>query len=284
MNIGDMSIEIVSGGTLRLDAGNMFGPVPRLLWEKKVHPDSLHRVAMDTNVVLIRRGNERILIDTGYGSKAGAKQREFQGLEEGEPLTRNLASRGIKPTDITAVIITHLHFDHVGGCTRRTEEGQLEIVFPNARHYVQRAEWGDANARLPELAGSYFEEDFQPLAEAGLVEFIDGDQEILADISVKVVGGHTRGMQIVQIGSQPTGAPAVVALADLAPTIHHLKAFWSMSYDQYPLDVRRTKPVILGSMADDGSTVLFSHDTGVRAAKLHRDTKQEFTATPVDID
>lgn len=284
MKIGDMSIEIVSGGTLRLDAGNMFGPVPRLLWEKKVTPDSWHRVAMDTNVVLIRRGNERILIDAGYGSKAGTKQREFQGLEEGEPLTRNLAARGVEPSDITAVIITHLHFDHVGGCTRRTKDDKLEIVFPNARHYVQRAEWEDANARLPELAGSYFEEDFLPLAEAGLVDIIEGDQEILSDISVKVVGGHTRGMQIVQIGSQPTGAPDVVALADLAPTIHHLKAFWSMSYDQYPLDVRRTKPAILGSIADAGSTVLFSHDTQIQAARLHRDPKQEFTASRVSLE
>jgi len=284
MKVGDLSIELVSGGTLRLDAGNMFGPVPRLLWEKKVTPDALHRVAMDTNVVLIRRGNERILIDTGYGSKAGPKQREFQGLEEGEPLTRNLAERGVQPTDITAVVITHLHFDHVGGCTRRDAQGKLEIVFPNARHYVQRAEWEDATANLPELAGSYFEEDFIPLASQELIEIVDGDREILPDISVKVVGGHTRGMQIVQIGSQPSGAPAVVALADLAPTIHHLKAFWSMSYDQYPLDVRRTKPAILGTIADAGSTVLFSHETAVRAAKLLRDPKQEFTADPVELD
>ena len=282
MRIGDISVDIVSGGTLSLDAGTMFGPVPRLLWEKKVTPDHWHRVAMDTNVILISRGDERILIDAGYGSKAASKQREFQALEEGEPLTRNLKAKGINPSDITAVIITHLHFDHVGGCTRKTTEGNLEVVFPNARHFVQRAEWEDATARLPELAGSYFEEDFLPIEEAGLVELIDGDAEILPDISLRVVGGHTRGMQIVKIGKHPNGKPAFVALADLAPTSNHLKAFWSMSYDQYPLDVRRTKPAILGSVADDESVALFSHETGTRAAKLKRDPRQEFTAEPVE--
>lgn len=271
----------ISGGTLALDGGNMFGPVPRVLWERRVTADSHHRIPMDTNITLIETAGERILVDTGYGPKADPKRRQFQSLEEGEPLLRSLAALDIAPHDITMVVLTHLHFDHVGGCTRRNNAGNLEIVFANAKHVVQEAEWDDATARLPELLGSYFEEDFLPLEEAGLIEQVKGEAEILPGVHVRLVGGHTRGMQIVEVGRQESGAPAAVCLADLAPTHHHLRTFWSMSYDQFPLEVRRTKPKILGKVADEKSLVLFSHDTDMRAAYLKRDPKQEFIAEPI---
>lgn len=275
-----VSLRVLSGGRLALDGGNMFGPVPRVLWETKLRPDHHHRIGMDTNCVLVEMEGHRILIDTGYGSKAGTKQREFQGLEEGEPIARSLAAIGLTPDDISIVILTHLHFDHVGGCTRRSLSGALEPVFPRAQHFVQSIEWEDAAARKPELLGSFFEEDFLPLEEAGLVEKVGPVAEILPGLTLRLVGGHTRGMQIVEIGRRPGGVPAAVCLADLAPTVHHLRTFWHVSYDQFPLDVRRAKPVVLGKVADEGSLVLFCHDVAIRQAYLKRDPKQEFIAEP----
>jgi hypothetical protein len=76
MRIGDIELTILSGGRLALDGGNMFGVVPKVLWEKKAQADALNRVAMDTNCLLARTGEHNVLIDTGYGTKAPAAERQ----------------------------------------------------------------------------------------------------------------------------------------------------------------------------------------------------------------
>ena len=125
IHIGDIRLTFVSGGQLWIDGGNMFGVIPRLMWEKASPPDSQHRIRLDTNCVLVRTPNSLGLIDTGYGGKAPPKLRQRHALEEGEPLARNLAAVGVTPDDIDWVILTHLHFDHAGGATWRDEEGRL---------------------------------------------------------------------------------------------------------------------------------------------------------------
>jgi glyoxylase-like metal-dependent hydrolase (beta-lactamase superfamily II) len=264
----------VSGGTLWIDGGNMFGVVPRVLWQRKCPPDEQNRILLETNCLLVRTAGHRILIDSGYGSKLDDKSRANCGAQEGDPLLRSLAAQGIVPDDIDIVILTHLHFDHAGGCTLLNGESGLRPTFPRARHFVQRCEWDDATANLPELAGSYFPRDFVPLEEAGLVEFVDDEAEILPGLRVLRTGGHTRGHQIIYIGRPGQRA---VYLADMCPYAAHMRTFWSMAYDQFPLDQRRVKPKVLGEAADSGDIVLFDHDPQIKAARIARDAKQEFT-------
>lgn len=274
MRVGEFTLDVVSGGSLRLDGGTMFGPVPRVLWEKKIIPDERHRIPMQTNCLLIHGHGKRVLVDAGYGSKADARRRDFQGLQAGNPIVASLADRGLQPEDVHVVVLTHLHFDHVGGCTQFDDNGDLHLVFPNAEHVVQRIEWEDAIAGLPELAGSYFAEDFLPIERSGRLRLVDGSAEILPTIRVRRIGGHTRGMQAVEIGD--ADQPAVVCLADLVPTTVHVKAFWQVSYDQFPLDVRRAKPIELGRVADADTVVHFCHDVQRPLARIRRDPKQEF--------
>ncbi len=193
---------------------------------------------------------------------------------------RNLAAVGVSPDEIDWVILTHLHFDHAGGATRRDDAGRLCPAFPRARHFIQRAEWTDANGRIPELAGAYFRDDFKPLEDAGLVELVEGDAEITTGVTAQLTGGHTRGHQIVRIESAGESA---VLLADICPTSAHLPTFWTMAYDQFPLDVRRIKPVIMNDIVDHHRLALFSHDPHVLAANLSRGTGDELIATPTSV-
>jgi len=278
ISIGDIQLRFVSGGRLRIDGGNMFGVVPRLMWERVAPPDELHRISLATNCVLVRTPNSLGLIDTGYGSKAPAKFQQRHALEDGAPLVRNLATIGISPHDLDWVILTHLHFDHVGGATYRDSDGELQPTFPRARHFVQRAEWEDANGNIPELAGAYYPDNFAPLQSAGLVELIEGDVEVADDVSTQVTGGHTRGHQVIHIRSDGESA---VCLADLCPTAAHLKSFWTMAYDQFPLTVRHIKPIVLNEMVDHHRVALFSHDPQITAARLSRRTDDEWIATPI---
>jgi glyoxylase-like metal-dependent hydrolase (beta-lactamase superfamily II) len=173
----------------------------------------------------------------------------------------------VAPQEIDWVILTHLHFDHAGGATYRDESGNIRPTFPRARHYVQRFEWEDALAVLPELAGAYSLDDFVPIERAGLLEIVEGDVEIVPGVRTELTGAHTRGHQIVRIES---GDESAVCLADICPTAAHLPTFWTMAYDQFPLTIRRIKPLILKDVADENRIALFSHDPQIAAARLAR--------------
>lgn len=277
--VGDFQLTIVSGGTLRNDGGTMFGVVPRVLWERVCPSDEWNRVLLDTNCLLVRTPDSVGLIDAGYGGKASPKVQARNDLAAEPQLPRSLAAVGVAPDEIDWVILTHLHFDHVGGCTWRDSNGQLHPTFHRAKHFVQRIEWDDATSDRPDLAGSYFSDDFVPLAEAGLVQFVDDVAEIVSGVTTRRTDGHTRGHQLVTLASRDQTA---WYLGDLCPLVPHLRTFWSMAYDQFPLTVRTTKPAILGEIADQQQLVVFSHDPQCRFARIRRDNGgSEWTAESI---
>jgi len=263
-------LQIVSGGALRLDGGAMFGVVPKLLWERASPPDEKNRIELQTNCLLIRAHGKTILVDTGYGGKAPTKVREQYSLQPGEPLLASLGAVGLTRDDIDIVVLTHLHFDHAGGGTRFDERGAVEPTFPNAKYVVQRAEWEDAAAGRPELAGAYFRKDFLPLEESGQLELVEGNVEIVPGVTTLMIGGHTRGMQLVSV---ELGGKNAMFLADICPTSKHLPAFWTMAYDQFLLDVRRVKPSVLQWVAEEKVIAIFEHDPKLVAATLKADER-----------
>ena len=278
IKIGDFDLTVVSGGTMRADGGNMFGVVPRVLWARICPPDDENRILMDTNCLLVRTPHSLGLIDTGYGDKASEKVRRRNCMEEGMPLIRNLFEAGVAPDDLDWIILTHLHFDHAGGATTVDGDGRLQPVFPKARHFVQRIEWEDAISGRPELAGAYTLADFVPLQEAGLLMLIDEGHEIVPGIMTQRTDGHTRGQQLVILTS---GEQTVVYVTDLCPMTGHVRAMWTMAYDQYPLTTRRTKPEILGAIADQNQIAILPHDPSEKIVRLQRDEQAEFAVLSV---
>ena len=194
-------------------------------------------------------------------------------MTDGNPLLDNLADAGVAPEDIDFVILTHLHFDHVGGCTFLDPDGRLRVTFPNAKHIVQRAEWQDAVSNLPELRGAYSGEELRALAEEDVIEIVEGRQQITEGISVQLTGGHTRGHQVILMDSKHDQA---VYISELCPTTAHLRVFWTMAYDQELLQVRRAKTALLNEAAKRRQLVLFNHDPYIVAARLKRQSDIEY--------
>ena len=277
LTIGDIQLTTVSGGTLWIDGGNMFGVVPRGMWERFSPPDTQNRILLDTTCLLVQTPDSIGLIDTGYGSKASQKKRQRHQMQDGSPLVENLAAQGIRPEQIDWVILTHLHFDHAGGATQRDTDQRFRPVFSNARHVISTIEWEDATSGRPELAGAYDEQDFLPLKDANLLTLVDDGDEIKPGITVHRTNGHTRGHQLVRLNS---GGRTAVYVGDVCPQAAHVRAFWTMSYDQYPLTTRQTKPKILGEIADNGHTIVFPHDPKIRFARLTRSDTAEFLVEP----
>ena len=192
MKMDGINIYSISDGFFRLDGGAMFGVVPRLLWEKRAPPNERNRIRMGLWCLLIQAGNKNILVDNGIGDKPNRRFEEIFEIEHPPSLIPSLAEHNLKPSDIDMVILTHLHFDHCGGNTI-FRDGKLMPTFPNAKYVMQRTEWEKAVSPNERTRASYVKENLIPIKEAGLVELIDGDKEILPGVSVKVTGGHTRG-------------------------------------------------------------------------------------------
>jgi glyoxylase-like metal-dependent hydrolase (beta-lactamase superfamily II) len=279
MHLGDMEVRHILGGNFYLDGGAMFGVVPKTLWEKKAPPDSRNRIRLAANSLLVRAANKNILIETGNGTKWTPKFRDIYAIEDGDPLTQNLAAAGVRPEQIDLIINTHLHFDHAGGNTKLVDDTAVP-AFLNARYFVQAAELAHATSPTDRDRASYFPDDFQPIQRAGQWQLLDGDVEILPGISAVRIPGHNSSIQAIKLTG---GDQTIFFVADLFPTRHHLPLPWIMAYDLYPLQTLETKRKWLRTIVQSGWIVIFGHDPDIPAATLHQ-RENRIELEPVNLD
>ncbi|MGD2154632.1 MAG: MBL fold metallo-hydrolase [Gemmatimonadales bacterium] len=258
--LGRFRLHALDAGVQRLDGGAMFGVVPKPLWEKKLPPDERNRIPLAMRPLLVETDDELVLIDSGAGNKEDAKFRDIYGIENGgQPTALEDAVReaGFKTSDVSVVINTHLHFDHAGGDTVRLEDGSVVPSFPGVRHVVQTEEWKFAHTQNERVRASYLLHNFDPVHEAGLLDLVAGNVEIVPGITVWPTPGHTPGHQSVLIESQGESA---LFVADLVPTAAHLPLPWIMGYDVEPLVTLETKRRVLEGAARERTLLVFEHD------------------------
>lgn len=265
--IGPYTLHVIETGRFALDGGAMFGVVPRTLWERRITPDERNRIPMNMRCLLIESSGRLILVDSGLGDKYDAK---FAGIyavnHERYDLHRSLRTAGFSASDVTDVVLTHLHFDHCGGSTRRVGDRILP-AFENAEYYVQRSHWEWAkNPNVRERA-SFLEDNLAPLEASGRLRLLDGEGELWPGIEVFVVNGHTEGQQLVKISGD---GRTLVFVADLLPTSAHLPIPWVMAYDVRPLVTFEEKKSFLERGAALGWHVMFEHDPVVEVATLKK--------------
>ena len=278
MRMKDLEIHLLTDGAVKVDGGTMFGQVPREAWETMVKPDRRHRVRWGINALLIRSRGVNILVDDGAGAKLDEEERENRGLNCNR-LKKELRELDLAPKDIHYVVLTHLHYLHAGGSTRRTRNGDVVAAFPQARYLVQRHAWEDALAPNELGKRSFNTEDFLPLEKSGHLELIDGDFEILPGVNIHVTDGHCLGHQVVvaeHLGNR------FAYLGDLVPTAFHLGLPTISSQDQFPEGTLEQKRKLLAAAERDGSLLLFSHGTETRGGYLER-RNGKLALTPVAV-
>lgn len=280
MTIGQYTLDAVETGRFALDGGAMFGVVPKPLWSRTNPPDDRNRITLAARSLLLRDGRRTILIDNGNGPKFTEKLRDIYRLEDGDSnLAASLGALGVKFTDVTDVILTHLHFDHAGGSTV-IENGRAVPAFPNARYHVQAAHWAQAMNPTPRDRASFFPDDYLPLRDAGVLEFTDGEGEIFPGIRVVVTNGHTTAQQLPLISD---GRTTLLFSCDLFPTTAHLPLPYVMAYDLRPLVTLEEKRTVLERAADERWVLFFEHDPGTVACTVARGPKGVAFEAPVSL-
>jgi glyoxylase-like metal-dependent hydrolase (beta-lactamase superfamily II) len=275
MNLGKFDIDVIDTGIFALDGGAMFGIIPKALWSKAYSPgDELNRIPLAARLMLVRYENRIILVDTGNGTKLDPKIAGRFGIDlDKSSLDNALKPFKLNPEQITDVILTHLHFDHAGGATK-LENGKIVPTFPNAKYYVQKEQYDWAVKPSEKDKASYFQENYVPLKNEGILELIDGDGVLFPGISLTQVNGHTKSMQVVKIEDD---GKSMLFCADLSPTSAHVPAHYVMGYDNFPLQGIEEKKRIFAQVYEEGTIVVYEHDAFKQATKV-LSTEKGFSA------
>jgi glyoxylase-like metal-dependent hydrolase (beta-lactamase superfamily II) len=259
----------------------MFGVVPRTMWEREKPPDELNRIRMGTNCLLVERGSDLLLIDTGIGDKHDPRFEKLYGMDpHATRLPDAIRRAGYELGDVNHVLLSHLHFDHCGWNTQE-QEGKIVPTFPKATYWLQRGEVD--HARLPNERdrASYFPENWEPLFEAGAAELFGDEAEPIPGVKAVRVPGHNADMCIVLLDGGE-GAQAVY-WADLVPTAAHVPYPWIMGYDLYPLTTLENKKLWLPKAAAGDWLCIFEHDPVTPLGRLVEEKPGRFRAVPVAV-
>ena len=207
------------------------------------------KLTITFNALAIDTGRGVVLIDTGLGEGA----RPAAGH-----LPTNLAAAGIRPEEVTSVIVSHFHGDHIGGLHR--PDGTLS--FPKAEVLVPEVEWdfwmGDSASRPDAVkdAAAAAHRVFDPIA-ASVRRFAFGE-ELLPGFTAVDASGHTPGMSAIEIAS---GDAAMMFVADITnnPLIFARHPEWQAMFDMDPDKSVATRRRLLDRAAADKLRLSFFH-------------------------
>lgn len=281
MKIGPYSLYSIETSRFGLDGGAMFGIIPKVLWEKEAPADSRNRIEMVTRSLLLTSADHKILVDTGNGTKWQEKFKAIYSIDtDTVNLERSLGAFGVTCDEITDVVCTHLHFDHIGGNTRM-EGDRIVPTFPNARYWMSQANWTLANSPNEKDQGSFMADDWKILEENGMIRLVSGAEPFLPEMDILVTNGHTMGQMHPLIRDEKN---SLLYCGDLIPMSAHIPVPWIMAYDIQPLVTVQEKKRILPRMVAEDWILFFEHDPGITACKVSYDGRHYHRGNIVDIN
>jgi len=265
---GGTRVALIQAGSFRSDAGALFGPVPRILWNGLVNDeiDGEHRLLQALNCLLVETPAGRVLVETGIGERVTDKVREMRRYE-GPAIVPALQNAGFDPATVDVVAMSHLHFDHAGGLLR-TDGAR---AFPRASIVAQRAEWEIALGGNSRLVASYDQPEIRLVRDWGDEGAADGEREVLPGVSAVPTGGHSAGHQAIVVRGSGPQAKTLAFFGDLCMRPWAANPRWVTAFDDFPLDSVEIKGSLFAQAADEGWTIALSHESRIPIGRLVRD-------------
>lgn len=257
LKVGDIDVLVVSDGVLPLPTqmlGHNVSAAERAPWFKEMYlpPDALDWAL---NVMVVRSGDRNILIDAGLGMDPDLN------LPRAGQLIRRLGASGINLGEITDVVITHLHMDHIGGLL---VDGVKEQLHPELRIHVAAAEvefW-----KAPDFTRTNMPPGFPDalratathfLAEYGsFVRTFDGVHEIAPGVTAHRTGGHTPGHSVVRLNSN---GDSLTFAGDAIFAVGFEQPNWHNGFEHDPEGAAQVRITLLNELAGTGEMLVATH-------------------------
>lgn len=268
-----MKIFSIDTGHFKLDGGAMFGVVPKTIWSKMIPADEFNLCSWTMRSLLLVYDDKVVLIDTGLGDKQDEKFFSHYYPHGDGTLMSSLQKAGYQATDITDVIITHFHFDHVGGAVVQDTNGTLSPAFPKAKYWSTQRHYDWAFTPNARERASFLKENFVPLKEAGVLHFFPEEEGFVWDkhFSIRLSYGHTESMILphIRLNEKTT----IIYAADLIPSAHHVGLAYIMGYDIRPLVSLEEKTKFLTEVAEKGYYLFLEHDKDTECITIKLDDR-----------
>lgn len=268
--VGPFKLYTIETGRFGLDGGAMFGVVPKSLWEQMIEPDEVNRIPLAMRCLLIEseQTNRRYLVDTGIGHKFNRKFENIYHIShDHSDLADSLDYHGFSLSDVTDVILTHLHFDHCGGASYRRDEQEPKLTFPEARHWITESQWESALEPNAREQASFLDENIDPIRQQSKLELVPSSYTFEPGLTTIIVNGHTTGQQLVSI--EADGIKLLYA-ADLIPTAAHVPLPWVMGFDMHPVQTLEEKEQILEQWDKPNHYLFLEHDAENEVITIER--------------
>lgn len=248
IRVGDLSVEAVLDGVAKVAATSAFAGTSDEQWAPhRSFLDAEGNIELALGGFLVRADDRIILVDAGVGDIQ-------RGPFVGGQLLANLAAQGVRPADVTDVVFTHLHFDHVGWATRHGE-----VVFPNATYRCDERDW--AHFVGPDPGAT---KKLSPIADR--LEPWSGSGSLLPGIDLLAAAGHTPGSTIIVLSS---GTERAMLLGDVVHCpVELLDDEWAGLGDVDPELARRTKNALARELEGTDTPVAAAHFEGMQFGRL----------------
>ena len=258
-----MNLYPINAGNFKLDGGAMFGVVPKTIWHKTNPADANNLIDIAARCLLIEDGNRLILTDTGMGAKQSDKFFGYYHLWGNDTLDGSLKKQGFHRDDVTDVFLTHLHFDHCGGCVDwNSNKTGYQTAFKNAQYWSNKNHWQWAIQPNNREKASFLSENILPIESSGQLKFTSLPTNHLLQNSelgfdIFFADGHTEKQMIPLIKYKDK---TIAFMADLLPTVGHLPLPYIMGYDTRPLISLDEKEKFLNLAANHNYYLFLEHD------------------------
>lgn len=249
---GSAKISVVSDGSLTLPLGFVFPDAPQQDLEKLLIENGMATDALrpDCNVTLVNTGDRLAIFDVGAGPNFMATAGK---------LAESLAAAGVDPSEVTDVVITHAHPDHIWGLTDDFDE----LVFANAQHHISEAEWDfwsadDAISKVPEDRQTFVVGAQSRFAAMGdNVRFLKDGDAVLPGVEAVATPGHTPGhLSFMVHGAEPV---LIVGDAITNSILSFVHPDWPMATDQDPDLAIKTRLSLLDRLATEKARAVGFH-------------------------
>ncbi|HEX8996562.1 MAG TPA: MBL fold metallo-hydrolase [Ktedonobacterales bacterium] len=268
-----ITLQVGAARVLALNAGNLRScladdmAVPESVWRPE-HVELFEQVgACPSYSVYIELGDTRALVDIGDYRATVTPESGYAIAEYTPPadIVTQLASLGVRPGDITDVVITHAHWDHFAGVTT-THDGEIIPTFPHARYFFGAADWAAADTQTAlQDATSLEARTLGALRERGVLRLVQGQEPIADGVEVKPAPGETPGHLVVRVRSQ---GQTLYVLGDL---FHHVIEVehpdWMVTWAE-PASMLATRRWLLQKALDEHALLVAAHIVG--AGRIER--------------
>jgi glyoxylase-like metal-dependent hydrolase (beta-lactamase superfamily II) len=254
LRVGEIDVLVVSDGVLPLPAATLATnaePADLAAWlDDSLLPPDVYTWPL--NVVVVRSGDQTVLIDAGIGDA-------YPDFRAGQ-LALRLEAAGIDPASVTDVVLTHMHMDHVGGLLADGLKGRLRPDVPIHMAAAELEFWASPDFSCNTFGG--VSDVLRATARRFMDEYrsqlrlFEAEYEVAPGVVVCRTGGHTPGHSVVRLAS---GGDRLTFLGDAVFPDHFDRPDWYNAFDHDPEEAVRVRVRLLRELAATREPLVAAH-------------------------